>query len=104
MTATLNSRSYPDAAPDRAPVALPIPVDGRARVVIDNVQPAVGGIGTAMAVGDLNGVNRIKRVRGDVVTVSADLLVDGHDKIAGALLFRRGRSGGFSETPLLDLG
>ncbi|HEY0708720.1 MAG TPA: alpha-1,4-glucan--maltose-1-phosphate maltosyltransferase [Polyangia bacterium] len=106
MTATLNPRSYPDAPTERAPAghALPIPVDGRARVIIDNVSPAVPGVGTAMAVGDLHVVNRIKRVRGDVVFVSADLLVDGHDKIAGALLFRRGRNGGFSETPLADLG
>jgi starch synthase (maltosyl-transferring) len=104
MTATSNPRFLHDAALDRAPVTLPIPVDGRARVIIDDVRPVVGGVGTANATGDPNGINRIKRVRGDVVAVSADLLVDGHDKIAGALLFRRGRNGGFSETPLVDLG
>ena len=67
--------------------------DGRARVVIENVSPAV----------DL-GHSRVKRVRGDVLRVEADLLVDGHDQVAGLLLWRDGPTSPFSETPLTPVG
>jgi starch synthase (maltosyl-transferring) len=63
--------------------------DGRARVVIENVSPSVDG-GQAPA----------KRVKGDRLIVAADLLVDGHDKLAGVVLYRQGRTGPFQEIDL----
>ena len=74
--------------PDR--VALP---DGRRRVVIDAIRPAVDG-----------GQYPIKRVVGDRVTVEVDLLVDGHDRLAGALLFRRHGEAGWREAALQAVG
>jgi starch synthase (maltosyl-transferring) len=65
--------------------------DGRARVVIENVSPRVEG--------DC-GPSPIKRVEGDHLVIEADLLVDGHDKIAAVALSRKGRAGAFSETLL----
>ena len=51
--------------------------DGRARVLIERVRPELDG-----------GRYAIKRVIGDRLTVEADLIADGHDVVAGALLFR----------------
>jgi len=50
----------------------------RARVVIENIVPQVDG-----------GRFAVKRVRGDTVSVSADVFADGHDLVACAVLFRR---------------
>jgi starch synthase (maltosyl-transferring) len=63
--------------------------DGRARVVIENVTPSVDG-----------GETPVKRVIGDRLLVGADLLVDGHDKLAGIVAYRRGRTGPFREIEL----
>jgi len=51
--------------------------DGRKRIVIENLQPNVNC-----------GEYPIKRVRDQQVTVSADIVADGHDNIAAELLFR----------------
>jgi starch synthase (maltosyl-transferring) len=65
-------------------VSTPAPVtpvglsDGRIRVVIENVVPAIDG-----------GRFAIKRVVGDTVEVEADCFADGHDMVACALLWRR---------------
>jgi starch synthase (maltosyl-transferring) len=50
----------------------------RARVVIENITPQVDG-----------GRFAVKRVRGDTVSVAADVFADGHDLVACAALFRR---------------
>jgi starch synthase (maltosyl-transferring) len=55
-----------------------LPADGRIRVVIENVAPAVDG-----------GRFPIKRVAGETVTVEADCFTDGHDALACRLLYRR---------------
>ena len=52
-------------------------VDGRSRVVIENIDPQVDC-----------GEFPIKRVVGDTVTVEADVFADGHDAVASALQFR----------------
>ena len=52
-----------------------LPVDGRIRVVIENVAPAVDG-----------GRFPIKRVVGETVVVEADCFADGHDTLASRLL------------------
>jgi starch synthase (maltosyl-transferring) len=55
----------------------PAPLDGRSRVVIENVEPQVDA-----------GAFPIKRVVGGSVVVEADVFADGHDAVAAALLFR----------------
>ena len=54
-----------------------IAFDGRRRVIIESVQPAVDG-GTFPA----------KRVEGDVVAVEADVFADGHDVISAIVVHR----------------
>ena len=53
------------------------PAEGRRRVVIEEVQPQVDG-----------GRHPAKRVIGDVVEVTAAIFGDGHDHVAGRLLYR----------------
>ena len=74
------------------PEGVPLP-DGRRRVVIDAIRPAVDG-----------GQYPIKRVVGDRIIVEADILVDGHDRLAGVLLFRRRGEARWRETPLAAVG
>jgi starch synthase (maltosyl-transferring) len=63
--------------PERAG-ASEAPDDGRTRVFIEGVEPIVDA-----------GAYAVKRVLGDTLTVSVDLLADGHDVIAGELLVSR---------------
>ena len=69
----------------------------RPRLAIEAISPAVD-----------DGAFPVKRVAGEAVVVTADLLFDGHDKIAGALRYRGpDGSGGFTEwreTRLRPLG
>ena len=62
-------------SPDITPVGLP---DGRVRVIIESVTPAVDG-----------GRFPIKRVVGDTIDVEADCFADGHDVVACQLLWRQ---------------
>src|SRR4051794_37549641 len=54
------------------------PTDGRRRVEIEAVKPELDA-----------GTHAVKRVLGDTVTISADLIADGHDLLAGEVLVRR---------------
>lgn len=72
------------------PIALP---DGRIRVVIEGIRPAVD-----------DGRFSIKRVEGDTVEVEADVLADGHDVVACALLWRRAGETAWQRTPMTPLG
>jgi starch synthase (maltosyl-transferring) len=72
----------------------PIEVDdGRVRVVIESIQPAVDG-----------GRFPIKRIVGDAVVVEADCFADGHDVVACRLQWRRGAEGDWQSTPMQPLG
>jgi starch synthase (maltosyl-transferring) len=62
-------------------------------VVIENVTPSLDG-----------GRHPIKRVVGDTVAVEADVFRDGHDAIAGALLYRERGGNRWREAPLEPLG
>ena len=55
---------------------VPLPDEGRRRVVIEHIKPNLGD-GFA-----------IKRTPGEEVVVEADIFADGHDKIAARLLYR----------------
>jgi starch synthase (maltosyl-transferring) len=68
-------------------------VDGRRRVTVAAVRPELDA-----------GRFAVKRVLGDRFTVEADLLVDGHDHLAGCLLYRHADAPSFSELPLVSLG
>jgi len=74
----------------RAPAA--VVADGRHRVVIDDVRPAVDG-----------GRFPIKRVEGERVVVEADIFADGHDELSAVLRYRRGERGRWTEVPLQPL-
>ncbi|MDP3083418.1 MAG: alpha-1,4-glucan--maltose-1-phosphate maltosyltransferase [Rubrivivax sp.] len=67
--------------------------DGRTRVVIESVTPAVDG-----------GRFPIKRVLGDVVVVEADCFADGHDVVACALLWRQAGASHWRNTAMQALG
>jgi starch synthase (maltosyl-transferring) len=58
--------------------ALALPADGRVRVLIEGIAPAVDG-----------GAHAAKRTLRDAIRVSADLICDGHDAVAGELLVQR---------------
>lgn len=66
--------------------------DGRQRVVIEGVHPEIDG-----------GRFPIKRVVGDSVVVEADIFADGHDAVAGAILYRRAEEPTWHEVPLTPL-
>jgi starch synthase (maltosyl-transferring) len=63
--------------------------DGRKRVAIEGVKPEVDA-----------GRFASKRVVGDTVRVEADMFTDGHDAIAGVLLFRHQNTESWSEQPM----
>ncbi len=65
----------------------------RNRVVIENVRPSVDC-----------GRFPIKRVAGQQVVVEADILADGHDELACALLFRRAGAHAWQSRPMTHLG
>jgi starch synthase (maltosyl-transferring) len=70
-----------------------LPPDGRRRVVIDDVRPAVEG-----------GRFPVKRVLGDTVVVEAAALADGHDQIACMLLHAHANAEAWLELPMRALG
>lgn len=67
--------------------------EGRVRVVIENIQPAVDG-----------GRFPVKRIVGDELVVEADCFADGHDVVACALLWRRLGAADWASTPMKALG
>ncbi len=68
------------------------PAEGRARVVIEAVEPSVPGRDFA-----------VKRVVGEAVHITADVFCDGHDEVT-AVVQHRARGGEWSETAMKPLG
>jgi starch synthase (maltosyl-transferring) len=68
------------------------PIEGRKRVVIEEVSPQVDG-----------GRYPAKRTLDDVVTVTAALFGDGHDHVSGRLLYRHSSKTEWRSTPLVPL-
>jgi starch synthase (maltosyl-transferring) len=66
--------------------------NGRQRVVIDRIRPAIDG-----------GLFPAKRVEGESVHVEADIIADGHDLVRAVLRFRP-EGGRWKEIPLHDQG
>jgi starch synthase (maltosyl-transferring) len=69
------------------------PDDGLRRVIVEGAAPEVDG-----------GRYPAKRVLGDTVVVECDLIADGHDAIAGRVLFRHARAESWQVAPLVPLG
>jgi starch synthase (maltosyl-transferring) len=68
------------------------PVEGRRRVIIEEVQPQIDC-----------GRYPAKRILGDTVTVTAAVFGDGHDHVSGRLLYRHASEPGWRFTPLTPL-
>ena len=68
------------------------PVEGRRRVVIEEIQPQVD-----------RGRYPAKRILGDVVTVTAAIFADGHDRVSGRLLYRHLSEDDWRSTTLTPL-
>ena len=66
--------------------------DGRRRVVIESVSPAIDG-----------GRFSIKRVIGEKVIVEADIFGDGHDALSAVMQFRPGHESVWTELPMEPL-
>jgi starch synthase (maltosyl-transferring) len=88
MTAT-----HDPVAPRAATEARSVPANGRTRVVIEDVRPAVDG-----------GRFPIKRVVGETVVVECDAFLDGHDEIAVRLRHRPPGARDWIELPMEPLG
>ncbi len=84
---------HPSHASPPGATASPIQIDGRVRVVLERLQPAIDG-----------GRFPIKRTPGEMVSVAVDMLADGHDLIAGVLKYRRAGQVLWSEIPLTPIG
>ncbi len=69
------------------------PMEGRKRVVIESVKPQVDC-----------GRYAVRRFLGDRVTVSVAMFGDGHDHVAGRLLFRPEREQSWRSVPLVSEG
>jgi starch synthase (maltosyl-transferring) len=82
----------PHQRPDERDLSAPA-ADGRRRVALERLQPAIDG-----------GRFAIKRTPGDAVTVTVDMFADGHDLIAGVLKFRDVAQSVWSEIPLASAG
>jgi starch synthase (maltosyl-transferring) len=74
-------------------VGIMLELEGRRRVVIEAVTPAIDG-----------GRFPIKRVCGETVSVEADTFCDGHDVLSCVLRFRQVGSADWDEAPMAALG
>jgi starch synthase (maltosyl-transferring) len=68
------------------------PVEGRKRVIIEEVQPQIDC-----------GRYPAKRILGDAVTITAAVFGDGHDHVSGRLLYRHSSETDWHFTPLTPL-
>jgi starch synthase (maltosyl-transferring) len=68
------------------------PVEGRRRVIIEEVQPQVGC-----------GRYPAKRILGDAVTITEAVFGDGHDRVSGRLLYRHSSETDWRSAPLTPL-
>ncbi len=69
------------------------PAEGRRRVIVEELSPQVDG-----------GRYPVKRTIGDSITVSAAFFADGHDHVAGRLLFRHESDRRWRFAPMTALG
>jgi len=70
-----------------------LPPEGRARVVLERVRPEIDC-----------GVFPVKRIAGETVVVEADIFTDGHDSVAGDVLYRLVQETSWQRLPMKPLG
>jgi starch synthase (maltosyl-transferring) len=75
---------------------IPSDLDGRRRVIVAALGPIVPGLAP--------GRHAIKRTLGEPLRVSADLLVDGHDRLAAQLHVRHEADAVWTELPMRRVG
>ncbi len=73
--------------------AIDMPADGRKRVVIVAIRPSVDG-----------GRHPVKRTLGEIIVVGADLIADGHDRLAARLHYRHAGEASFHEAEMAPAG
>src|SRR5205809_5165562 len=64
-------------------------VNGKQRVIIENIQPVVDG-----------GIRPAKRTVGERVDVAASIFGDGHDHIRAAVFYKKEKDGAWIETAM----
>ena len=80
-------------ADTQADTEVPLPPDGRHRVVIEDLTPSID-----------EGRFPIKRTPGEIVQVSADVFTDGHDLVTVVLRYRHTNAGDWREVWMEALG
>ncbi len=70
-----------------------LPPEGRVRVVVEGVRPEIEG-----------GAAPVKRIVGESVIVDADIFTDGHDSVAGEVLYRCEREEAWHRSPMNLVG
>jgi starch synthase (maltosyl-transferring) len=85
----MTNRSTSDATSKQAQARLP--EGGLRRVIVEGLSPEVDG-----------GRYPAKRIAGDTVIVECDLIADGHDAIAGRVLFRHAAAKAWQVAPLVS--
>src|ERR1700733_9111609 len=70
-----------------------LPPEGRVRVVVEGVRPEIDG-----------GAFPVKRIVGESLAVEADIFTDGHDSVAGDVLYRNSKEGVWQRAPMTRLG
>jgi starch synthase (maltosyl-transferring) len=70
-----------------------LPPEGRVRVVVEGVRPEIDC-----------GAHALKRIVGDSVVVQAEIFTDGHDLVAGEILYCYGREDMWQRSPMKLVG
>jgi starch synthase (maltosyl-transferring) len=65
-------------------------VTGKTRIVVENIKPQLN-----------SGEFHIKAIKNDIISIEADILIDGHDLLAARLLFKHQKGKVWSEVPML---
>ncbi|MFB0907847.1 MAG: DUF3416 domain-containing protein, partial [Spirosomataceae bacterium] len=69
-----------------------IPVTGKTRIVVENIKPQIN-----------NGEFYIKAIKNDIISIEADIFIDGHDLLAARLMLKHQKSKVWSEVPMLPI-
>jgi starch synthase (maltosyl-transferring) len=69
-----------------------MPVTGKTRIVVENIKPQIN-----------NGEFYIKAIKNDIISIEADIFIDGHDLLAARLMLKHQKSKVWSEVPMLPI-
>jgi starch synthase (maltosyl-transferring) len=71
----------------------PFPEVGQSRAIVEHVSPEIDG-----------GRYACKAIVNEIITVEADVIIDGHDKIAARLLYKHESDQSWSEVTMVEMG